>query len=74
MTGKECGFNFTFSCHVCGAVRPADEIEVYNKDVSKRFGLPVGTATLHIRYCHDNPVCKVKAPALELLSKLGTTD
>ncbi len=61
--------SLTWTCHVCGDVRPDDRIDVYRLDISKQFGLAKGSATCNVRFCNDRPCCleKVRERSLEML-------
>ncbi len=47
----------TWTCHVCGDTRPDAKVSVFSRDISKRMGLPEGTAQENIRYCNDRDSC-----------------
>ena len=46
-----------WKCHVCGEVRPDVFISVRTKDMSKEYGLPIGTFKQNVRYCNDRAEC-----------------
>lgn len=47
----------TWTCHVCGDVRPDAAISVAKNDRSAEKGLPAGTWIENVRYCNDRPEC-----------------
>lgn len=50
--------DLTWTCMVCGDVRPDEKISVFKKDISKNHNLPEGTMTLNVRYCNDKTECR----------------
>lgn len=52
----------TWTCRVCGRLRPDAAIEVYTEDVSERVRLPPGTVRINVRYCNDREACRTGAP------------
>jgi hypothetical protein len=47
------GLDLTWTCHVCGKVRPDDKISVYHRIITH----DIIDITENIRYCNDNPDC-----------------
>lgn len=51
-------YDVHFKCEICGEMRPDALISVCTTDVSKKYGLPEGSAKLHMNYCNDNATCE----------------
>lgn len=47
----------TWTCHVCGDLRPDEKISVYTRDISEKHGLSSGTMKQNVRYCNDRKEC-----------------
>jgi len=47
----------SWTCHICGRIRPDEFIGVLRTDVSAEWGLPPGTVRQNVRYCKDTPAC-----------------
>ena len=56
MTGLGPGEG-SWTCHVCGDVRPDAMISVAKNDRSTEKGLAPGTWIENVRYCNDRPDC-----------------
>jgi hypothetical protein len=58
----------TWSCHVCGSVRPDSMIAVFTTDLSAERGMPPETLSQNVRYCRDNPRCVAMAKTKRLVA------
>lgn len=54
----------TWSCHVCGDVRPDERISVYKRETVTRTGVRV---IENVRFCNDRPACVEGAPSVRFL-------
>lgn len=55
----------TWTCHVCGAVRPDDKISVYTRTLVSPTGVEIRSNT---RYCNDRGACIAGAPAVHWIT------
>lgn len=63
----------TWVCHICGRERPDELISVLTHDRSAELGWPAGTWKENVRYCNDNPDCRIGAESFRFL-KLETAE
>jgi len=49
--------NMTWTCDVCGDVRPDRCISVHTVDISADLGVPEGSAKRNFKYCNDRREC-----------------
>ncbi len=54
---QNAGSKMTWTCHVCGELRPDSTISVVTTDVSTQYELPSGTMKQNVRYCNDRQTC-----------------
>ncbi len=60
----------TWSCHVCGDIRPDDRISVQSNKVM----IGAVEAQENIRYCNDKPTCIEGSKEVTFLGKVGKRD
>jgi len=48
----------SWTCHVCGDLRPDVFISVRRHDKSEECGMPPGTFQENVRYCNDRESCR----------------
>lgn len=62
--------NLTWTCHICGSVRPDSKISVTTRDMSAKLDLPIGTAFQNVRYCNDNFDCFERSKTFSHFKKI----
>ncbi len=56
----------SWTCDVCGDLRPDRFISVAKGDASEAYGLPGGTLTINTKFCNDRTECEVLARSVRL--------
>ena len=59
----------TWTCHICGEVRPDAKISVYKRELTIP-GTPPGNSHMNVRYCNDNTYCPDRASIIETFDEL----
>jgi hypothetical protein len=54
-----------WNCEVCGKKRLGEDISIAMHDFSATYSLPYGTVVRNVKYCNDNPTCKIIAKGRE---------